>query len=131
LYRDTFTTEPKLADNVPAGHRYNAACAAALAGCGKGIDADELDDRQRQQWRRQALDWLRQDLAWWGKTLDSVDAKASAVVQQTMRRWQIDRDLAGLREPDELKKLSEQETKECHAFWNEVATLLRRGDMSR
>src|SRR5262249_28588055 len=40
--RDAFAAEPKLAENVPAGTRYGAACAAALAGCGQGKDADTL-----------------------------------------------------------------------------------------
>jgi hypothetical protein len=33
-YIDTFDEEPKLADDLNAQHRYNAAYAVALAGCG-------------------------------------------------------------------------------------------------
>src|SRR5262249_33659883 len=38
LYADGFTTDAALADNLPAGHRYHAARAAAMAACGKGKD---------------------------------------------------------------------------------------------
>ena len=51
--------EPKLADNLAAVHRYNAACAAALAACGQGNDADNLDGKECARLRGQALDWLR------------------------------------------------------------------------
>jgi hypothetical protein len=42
--------------------RYNAACAAALAGTGTGADAALLSDPERARLRRQALDWLRPNL---------------------------------------------------------------------
>jgi tetratricopeptide (TPR) repeat protein len=34
-FRKVFEKEPKLLDDLDAGHRYNAACAAAQAGCGQ------------------------------------------------------------------------------------------------
>jgi len=36
LYIDDFAATPRLAEDVKAGHRYRAACAAALAGSGQG-----------------------------------------------------------------------------------------------
>src|SRR5262249_59110865 len=63
FYEEAFAAQPKLADDLDAAHRYNAACAAALAGCGAGQDADQLDDKERAGLRRQALDWPRADLA--------------------------------------------------------------------
>src|SRR5262249_5363468 len=39
FYGQAFDTHSALADDLQAGHRYNAACAAALAGCGQGKDA--------------------------------------------------------------------------------------------
>src|SRR5262249_14285671 len=39
----------------PNSHRYNAAGCAALAGCGRGEDASEVDGQERHRWRRQAL----------------------------------------------------------------------------
>src|SRR5262249_29323640 len=34
--RDAFAADPKLAENLETRERYNAACSAALAGCGTG-----------------------------------------------------------------------------------------------
>ena len=59
LHASLFAADPKLADDRKAGHRYNAACAAALAAAGKGIDAGKLDDKDCRRLRQQALDWLR------------------------------------------------------------------------
>src|SRR5262249_52830376 len=63
LYQQALAAQPSLAGDLRAGHRYDAACAAVLAGCGQGNDAGKLDAAERDRWRRQALDWLRADLA--------------------------------------------------------------------
>jgi tetratricopeptide (TPR) repeat protein len=124
--RDAFTAEPKLAEAVPEGTRYNAACAAALAGCGQGKDAGGLDDKERALWRRQALDWLRQDLTWWGKGLDDGKAQTNAQVRQWLRHWQTDRDLVGVRARDALARLPDEERTEWEELWSDVDALLRR-----
>src|SRR5262249_29678241 len=111
FYEDAFAVEPKLADDQGAAHRYNAACAAALAGCGQGKDTDKLDDKERARLRRQALDWLRADLETIGRLPDKAadQARSAAEVGKTLRRWQVDTDLAGVREPEALAKLPEAE----------------------
>jgi serine/threonine-protein kinase len=52
LYKEAFSTHPELSRVITAGHRYYAACAAALAGCGQG-DGGPLDDQARAGLRRQ------------------------------------------------------------------------------
>jgi hypothetical protein len=47
LYAEAITAEPQLLAGPPTGHRYWAACAAAMAGCGQGRDADNLDEESR------------------------------------------------------------------------------------
>jgi serine/threonine-protein kinase len=131
FYGDALTVEPKLADDVRGGARYNGACAAALAGSARGRDADTLDDKGRARWRRQAREWLRQDLAWWGKALDDGKAQAMAEVRWQMQSWQSDGDLAGLREPGALEALSADERKDCLALWHEVAALLGRAQTTK
>jgi tetratricopeptide (TPR) repeat protein len=126
FYSGAFNADPRLAENVPAATRYNAACAAAQAGCARGQDTETLDDAERARWRRQARDWLRQDLTWWGQALDKGNAQTRAEVQWLMPLWQSDRDLAGLREPEALAALSPEERKDCLALWQEVAALLGR-----
>jgi Flp pilus assembly protein TadD len=131
FYAAAFAEEPQLAQDVPKGVRYNAACAAAQAGCALGRDTDTLDDKERARWRRQAREWLREDLTWWGKALDKGNAQTKADVRWQMQFWQSDRDLAGLREPGALEALSPDEHKECLALWQEVTALLGRVQMTK
>jgi Flp pilus assembly protein TadD len=123
---EAFAARSALANDLPAGHRYNAACAAALAGCAQGQDTDKLDAKERSRWRQQAHDWLRADLVAWGQTLDKGNPQVKAAVQQQMRHWQSDPDLAGVRDKDALDKLPEAEQKPWQQFWADVAALLRR-----
>ena len=125
FFRDAFAADPKLGEMVPAGNRYNAACSAALAGCGHGKDADKLDDKERARWRRQTLDWLRQDLTWWGKRLDNGNAQSNAQVRQRLQHWQADPDLAGVRTSDGLARLPEEERKQWERLWSDVDALHR------
>jgi serine/threonine-protein kinase len=54
LYAEAFDAAPSLADDLGADHRYNAARAAALAGCGHGADATGLGEEERARLRDQA-----------------------------------------------------------------------------
>ena len=113
--------DQKLAE---AGHRYNAACAAALAGCGQGEDAGNLDEASRARWRQQALDWLRADLAREVKLADTDEAQARAAVQRTLRHWQQDPDLAGVRDEIALAQLPEPERQPWRKLWADVEVVL-------
>jgi Tfp pilus assembly protein PilF len=126
FYAAAFAGDAKLADDLQQQYRYNAACAAALAGCGQGKDVGQLDDAERARLRRQALEWLQADLALWGKQAESHDAKARAAVRQHLHHWQGDPDLAGLRDPAALAKLPEAERAACQQLWADVVDLLRR-----
>jgi serine/threonine-protein kinase len=103
LYAEVFAANPTLADDQRFSHRYNAARAAALAGCGQGQDAAGLGATERKRWRDQAREWLGADLASWGKALDRDPAAARESVRQRLPKWRVDDDLAGLREPTELE----------------------------
>jgi Tfp pilus assembly protein PilF len=130
FYTDAFAEQPKLADDPRKQHRYNAACAAALAAAGQGKDADKVDAKERTRLRKQALDWLRADLAMWGKVLDKANVQAKTVVQQ-MRHWQTDPDLAGVRDQEALKKLPEPERNEWQKLWADVTALLIRAEAKK
>jgi serine/threonine protein kinase/Flp pilus assembly protein TadD len=127
FYAEVFTAQPKLADDLRSPHRYNAACAAALAGCGQGQDAAQLDDAERARLRQQALDWLRADLAAWGQLLKKEPAKTRAAVQQTLRHWQQDTDFAGVR-GDALAKLPEAERQTWQQLWVDIEQTLMKAD---
>src|SRR4029077_440661 len=95
FFGQAFTLDVHLADDLERQHRYNAACAAALAGCGQGKDAASLGEQERTRWRKRALDWLRADLAQWTKRGTS-SPQARGQVQQVLIHWRGDTDLAGL-----------------------------------
>jgi serine/threonine-protein kinase len=126
VFADAFAADPRLAEAVRDGHRYAAARAAARAGCGRGADAAGLGEPERARWRGQGREWLRADLAAWAGVLDGDPTGARQSVRQQLTRWRADPELAGLREPAELDKLSAAERQDCLALWAEVAALLGR-----
>jgi hypothetical protein len=122
LYSEAFAASPAL----EARHRYNAACAAALAGCGQGKDAADLADAGRARRRLQALEWLRQDFASWGKALEGGKPQVRAQVRSRMQHWRNDGDFAGVRGKDALARIPDQERKKWERFWADVDALIRR-----
>jgi serine/threonine-protein kinase len=126
FYASAFAAEPKLAQDVPKGVRYNAACAAVLAGCALGKDPEKPDEKERARWRRQALDWLREDLSWWARMIENGTAQARVSARQWLHHAQRDPDLAGIRDEELLAKLSAQEQKAFAQLWADVAELLKK-----
>src|SRR5207244_1636115 len=90
FYTDAFRDEPKLADDLRAPHRYNAACAAALAAAGKGEDAGKLNDKERIRLRQQALDWLQADLSAYTRLIEKGNPNTRQAMQQHLAHWQKD-----------------------------------------
>jgi tetratricopeptide (TPR) repeat protein len=121
LYEGVFTADPKRAEDLAAGHRYHAACAAALIACGRGQDDPPPDEPARARRRRQALDWLRADLVLLTRHAGTPPARAA--VQQRLFHWRHDPDLAGLRDEAELAKLPDEEREAWHRLWADVAAL--------
>jgi tetratricopeptide (TPR) repeat protein len=126
FYSDAFAQQPQLADDLQGQPRYNAACAAALAGCGQGKDAGGLDEWQRASLRQQALDWLRADLAAWNKRLENDADKTLPAIVRTLDHWLKDADFAGVRGDTALAKLSEAERRSWQQLWGDVAAMLTR-----
>jgi tetratricopeptide (TPR) repeat protein len=126
FYADAFAADPKLAADLRAAHRYNAACAAALAAAGQGEDARKLADEDRTRLRKQALDWLRADLTAQTKQLKSWWPGEAGQAREALRHWQKDADLAGLREKAALDKLPAAERDAWQRLWADVAALLKR-----
>jgi serine/threonine-protein kinase len=126
FFRNAFDAAPSLVGPVPDGTRYNAACAAVLAGCGQGSDADKLAAQERALWRRQALDWLRQDLTAWGQALDKGNAVTKGQVRQWMRHWQTEGDLDSVRANDALARHPEGDRQQWERLWADVDALLAR-----
>jgi tetratricopeptide (TPR) repeat protein len=124
LLADAMREDPQVA--VPLeGHRYNAACAAALAAAGVGDDARSLPDKVVLMLRRQALGWLRADLAIYTEHARH-DAGTMRIVLRQMTHWQQDDDLASIRDEAGLARLPEEEREEWRQLWKDVAALRQR-----
>jgi tetratricopeptide (TPR) repeat protein len=126
FYSEAFAAEPKLAKDLNAQHRYDAACAAALAGCRQGEDADKFDEMECARLRRQAWDWLQADLKAYQQAMDKPAAKAGPLVVQRMQHWLQDIDFAGVRGADALDKLPEAEREDWQKLWQDVEALGQR-----
>jgi hypothetical protein len=125
---DAFAADRKLADDLNAGHRYNAACDAALAAAGQGMDPAKPDDKERTRLRQQALNWLRADLGLRTRQLESGKPADRAAWQRALKHWQHDSDLAGLRDAAALAKLPGEERAACEKLWSDVAALLKKAE---
>ena len=123
FYADAFAEHPTLADDLQHQHRYYAACAAALAGCGRGKDGGGLPDKDFVRFRNQALKWLRDDLTAWHKVQDKYGDKARPAFEQQMAHWLEDTDFAGVRGSEALARLPETERKDWQRLWEEVEAL--------
>jgi hypothetical protein len=124
LLAEALDADPKLAADRRAQHRYDTACAAALAAAGEGKDDPKPDDAARAKLRAQALDWLKADLAAWSKVLDAGDPKARPLVRQVLQHWKADPDLAGVRDGKALEAVSEAERADWRTLWAGVDGLL-------
>jgi serine/threonine-protein kinase len=107
----------------PGVLRYNAACAAALAGCGRGTD--DANAAERTRWRQRALEWLRADLEVHRHYLIAGAPKAREQARGILLHWKSDPDLAGVRDPAALATLPTDERKAWQEFWTEVDAALK------
>jgi serine/threonine-protein kinase len=125
FYDAAFAMQPELATKRNPVHRYKAAQAAALAGCGQGKDDPPLDEAARARWRGKALDWLTAELAMWTKEATSGKPDILAVTQRTLEQWQNERDFAGVRDVSAVAKLPAQEQCAWCQLWTDLAAVLK------
>jgi tetratricopeptide (TPR) repeat protein len=124
LFAEAFAVDPDLADRLDAGHRYNAACCAARAGCGDGEDAAGLSDRERAAWREQARVWFRDDLLAKRVLLIRAPTPERRWLPGKLESWFKDPDLARVRDAGELRKLPPPEQEAWRAIWRDAELLL-------
>jgi hypothetical protein len=164
LFGDALDANAKLADDRRVLHRYNAACAAALAAAERatptlpspiegeektganaaqsvkrgeietsspvggedrgGRAAPPLTDADRARLRSQAHAWLEAELATWTRLLESANAQQRQTIDQTLKHWQQDTDLASVRDEAALAKLRGEEHKAWKSLWGNVDALL-------
>jgi serine/threonine-protein kinase len=126
FYTAALAAKPPLPAPEQARHRYNAACSAALAAAGQGRDADKLDAREKTRLRRQALAWLRENLKQHNQEPADGDARALKELSKTLQDWRTDEDLASVRDPEALARLSETEQASWRQLWADVEGLLKK-----
>ncbi|QJW95384.1 hypothetical protein FTUN_2933 [Frigoriglobus tundricola] len=123
LYRKAFELDPTRADDLVWAHRYNAACYAARAGCGDGVDARTLTPEQKIAIRAQALAWLQADLALRRRQAEN-GGKDRTEFFAKLSHWLIDPDFENVRHPFlSLAVLPTAEVREWQVFWREVRGL--------
>jgi eukaryotic-like serine/threonine-protein kinase len=119
LFAEAFDADATLADNLGAGHRFHAACSAAQAGCGEGVDA--APDEKRAGLRKQALEWLRADLAGRARRLEGGTPQDRVQVRTMLLIWQGHFALAGVRDAGRLAALPSAERAEWQKLWADIA----------
>ena len=100
LYAQAFEAAPGFVANLRSGRRYNAACAAVLAG---------------EETHAQALEWLRADLELWTLAVE----QQPQIVARAMAAWQQDADFASARDGTEVPA-------EWTKLWADVKALHKR-----
>jgi hypothetical protein len=126
LWGEAFKTNPRLADDIRAGLRYQAARAAAQAAhIQQEGDTTSGTDRP-EQLRTQALAWLNADLAAHTRILDSGVLRDRATLPRRLGQWRVDPALAYLHDDAVLAGLSEPERRAWQRLWEEGETLRKR-----
>src|SRR5262249_49009043 len=114
------------AEDDKAAQMFNAACAAALAANGDGLDLAGLSDQDRARWRKQALDWMRAALTVWTRRIENGGPAGCVAIEKRLKFWQNDLDLVSLRDETALSRLPEPERKLFRQLWTDVAALRAR-----
>jgi hypothetical protein len=126
LWQEALELDPRLGDDRQAQHRYNAACAAALAGCGQSKDDPPPSNDQKLKLRQQALDWLTAEQGAWAKLLATASKEHRGGIVKTLEHWREDNDLVGIRDDADLAKLLETERAAFRKLWADVDALLKK-----
>ena len=129
LYERAFVAEPS-STQVGLIHRYNAACAAALAGSGRGKDDPMPDGATRTRLRAKARAWLRDDLSALAELLDRGEPRILPFSVEFLSQWKSDPDLGGIRDAAKLVDLPEAERKAIRALWTDFDALLEKATES-
>jgi serine/threonine-protein kinase len=123
LWTEAFAIDPTLVEDPRKSTRYDAACSAALGGSGQAEDVSPTDETERAKLRDQALRWLTADLDAWEGLLESADAALKAKFVEGVDHSKRDADLAGVRDPDALERLPDDERDAWRALWARAAAL--------
>jgi tetratricopeptide (TPR) repeat protein len=119
LFEKAFAADPRLAENPPTFHRYNAACYAALAARGEGVGGP-TEPRKRAALRAKALAWLKADLAYWKDKVGSKQKQDRQLAESHLAHWLVDDDLRETRPQAKREGWTEQESRAWDQLWSAV-----------
>src|SRR5262249_22807134 len=134
LFAQALEADPTLVGDRQAQHRYNAACAAALAAAGSaprdgqatsGQSKEPRNDVDCARLRNQARGWLDAELKSWSQILESAKGEQRKAISDTLKHWQQDTDLVGVRDKEALASLPERERAGWQSLWADVDRLLK------
>jgi hypothetical protein len=125
FYDEFLKNDVVLTDRPTSTDRYNAACSAALAGCGLGKDEPSPSNDEKTALRERALAWMKVELDARKRALATVVAKSRPAFVKELQHWQDDADFAGVRAAESLARLPAQEQRMWQSLWEDVATLLK------
>jgi hypothetical protein len=123
FYTAAFAADPKVAADLNRQHRYNAACAAALASAGNALDTRGLAVEEWAWFQQHAHDWLRADLAVYTHVVEKADETLRQVIQQRLLHWQTDPDLLAVRAREWLAAMPAADSARWQQLWADVANL--------
>ncbi len=123
LWQAAFQLDPSTAADMHGGYRYNAACAAVMAGCGQGTDDPPPDESTRVALRLQGLQWLRDDLESWRLIITT--GVGGYAIRTALKGWNADRDLVGVRSNPAIENLPESERTRWRDLWREHDVVLK------
>ena len=120
LYEIAFAADPNLEQGT---NRYLAARCAVMATFEANDSDIPLSPGERQVLRNKALVWLRKELSEMKKTVTSGRRLNVGKVRNRVANWLKEADLIGVREPEPLAHLSDEERLSWERFWDELQSL--------
>lgn len=125
FYEEAFAQDPAAANHLGNAHRYDAARAAACAGC--GLDKALTSEGEQALMRGKSRAWLRADLLLWKSYGERFGSNPSLL--QMLERWRQHVHFAGVRDAASLATLAGTERIKWRIFWAEVDALHARFTM--
>src|SRR5262249_57706104 len=93
---------------------------------GKGGEGGKYDAKERNRWRKQALDWLRADLDAYTRLAEKGNPAARQLVAQRLAHWQKDSDLSAVRDKKWIDAMPEADRRRWQQLWAEGEALLKK-----
>lgn len=105
---------------LAAEHRWHAACAAACAAAGEGLDARLLDEQERIRWHRQAITWLKEELVAQRPLLGSMIPQERKQAVHRLQGWVREPALRLLCDSSGWPMLLASDREDAHVLWTEI-----------